>query len=271
MDDQNKRAAPVKLDERPSTSDRVKQAQEIQRRMEAADVRPAAKTAAPARTQTAAPVPTVFDVGAIRGGADIKAAPKTDPAIYARAQVDPSKLFGGGAQIELTGTPWKVISFETMLPVLFDKTAKPLASYQAKVPEQAAKTDQGVLFPVTLTADGEAPVTRAVLTSEDGKLTGAECRDEGDVNKLLSGSKGLLQQLFDSAFGPENMLGRNTAKLVNVAQSKHGAFADVTLSRGGETKTVSVNNFARPIPAGVDPSRANLVVTHYFSDRFDAE
>src|SRR4051812_36809601 len=104
MDDQNKRAAPVKLDERPSTADRVKIAQQMQRMMEQP---PAAKTSAPAqvaRPQTTTKVAAVFDVGAIRnGGTEIAPQIASNPAVYAKAQVDPSKLFGGGDTHELVG------------------------------------------------------------------------------------------------------------------------------------------------------------------------
>lgn len=269
MDDQNKRAAPVKLDERPSTADRVKQ---MQRLMEAASA-PAtsAKPTAPvARPQTTAPakVATVFDVGAVRtGGTDITPKVASNPAVYANVQVDPAKLFGGGAQLELTGNPWKVISFQTMLPVVFDNASKPGA--QASVPEKAAKTDQGLLFPVKLTTTGEKPVTRAVLTNAEGQLTGAECRTSGDVGKLLKGQNSIVDQLFNFAFGADKVL-PGKAKIVDVAPSKSGGFADVTVSRNGETKTVSVNNFGKPIPEGVDPRSANVIVAKYFSDSFDA-
>lgn len=270
MDDQNKRVAPVKMDDRPSTVDRVKQAQDMMRRMEQ---QPAAKPTATAQVSraqvaTTARVAAVFDVGQVRsGGADIKAQPKSDPSVYAKAQVAPAKLFGGGADVELVGNPWKVISFETMLPVVFDSASKPGA--QASVPDNAAKMDQGLLFPVKLESKGEQPVSRAVLTNEQGQLTGAECKNKGDLGKLLRGSNSIVDQLFSFAFGPEKAAG-GKSKILDVAPSKSGAFADVTLSRNGETKTVSVNNFAKPIPEGMEPSRANIFVAQYFKDRFDA-
>lgn len=270
MDDQNKRAAPVKLDERPSTADRVKQAQQMQRMMEQ-NAQPAAKTTAPAtvaRPQPTTRAATVFDVGSVRtGGTDIKPQVNANPAIYAKAQVDPSKLFGGDKLPELVGNPWKVISFETMLPAVFDNASKPGA--QAFVPEKAAKTEQGLLFPVKLETKGEPSVSRAVLTNEQGQLTGAECKNQSDLGKLLNGQNGIVDQLFAFAFGPEKS-GSGKAKILDVGPSKTGAFAEVKLFRNGETKTVAVNNFAKPIPEGAEPRSANLIVANYFKDSFAA-
>ncbi|MFL5320575.1 MAG: hypothetical protein ACJ790_13020, partial [Myxococcaceae bacterium] len=65
-----------------------------------------------------------------------------------------------------------------------------------------------------------------------------------------------------SAFGESK-----GAKLSSVSSGKQAAF-DVTVSKGDEVKTVQVNNFGRPIPAGVDPREANVFVANYFLDSF---
>lgn len=265
-DDQSKRAQQVTLNERPSTTDRVKQVQQLQRAMETQQARPAEKTVRTTAANAPRQAVKVFDVADVRRAGGEKLGLNkvtTDPTVYARAQVDPAKLFGGEQLPELVGNPWKVISFETMLPVVFD-TPKPIEQYSAKLPDQAAKTDQGLLFNVTLEpkAKGDKTIQRAVLTNDKGDLKGAECRNAGELNKLLTRSSSILDQLFASAFGDGS-----GAKLVNVQSSRKSAF-EVTVQRNDEVKTVPVNNFGLPIPAGMDPQDANILVANYFRDSF---
>lgn len=275
-DQQQKRAQPITLNDRPSTADRVRQIQEMQSRMEVQSAPPAKPAAAPETARKpAAPSPaqvtTAFDVGAVRAvGNDLRGehVQSKDPSIYAKAQVDAAKLFGPGNGVELTGNPWKVIDFSPHLPALFEPP-KPLAEYEARVPDEAAQTDQGLLFQVSLQPkDAKEPVlTRAVLTSGNGQLAGAECKNSGELSGLLSRAPALAQQIFMSAFGGVPPQG-SSPKILNVAPGRRAAF-DVTVGQGSDVRTVPVNNFGRPVPPGVDGARANLIVANYLVDRFE--
>lgn len=267
-DQDQKRAQQVTLNDRPSAADRVKQVQQLQQTMETQAPRSANKTQA-----TTAPKATVavFDVGDVRraGGEKLGVKPvTTDPAIYAKAQVDTSRLFGGGDAVpELVGNPWKVISFATMLPVVFD-APKPLEQYTAKLPEKAVKTEQGLLFNVALEPKnkGEKTIQRAVVTNDKGDLRGAECRNANEVHRLLTKSGGLMEQLFASAFG-DSASGAG-ARITNIASGRKAAF-EVTLAKDNDIRTVPLNNFGMPIPKGMEPQDANIFVANYLSDRFD--
>jgi len=273
---QQQRTQAVGLDDRPSTADRVRQIQEMQMQaaMEEVHSAPTQAPAAPPPTSTPATVKhaaTAFDVAPVQTvSTDIhgERVRGSDQATYAKAQVDPAKLFGGGDKIELTGTPWKVIDFTPFLPALF-KPAKPMEQYEARVPDQAAKTDQGVLFNVELhPKEGQEPVQqRAVLTTASGQLAGAECRNPGELSQLLSHAPALASQIMASAFGDAQPGAQ--PQIVNLTRGRRSAF-EAVVARGGETRSVQVNNFGRPVPPGVDGMRANLIVANYLNDRFEA-
>jgi len=270
------RAQALSLDDRPSPADRVKLIQEMQQQQEMAGLQealPPEVAPLPAAPEAAAVkhLSTAFDVAPVRQvstdihGAHVRG---NDPTLYAKAQVDHSQLFGQD-KIELKGNPWKVIDFTPFLPAVF-KPQKPMEHYEARVPEQAAKTDQGLLFHVELAPkEGqEPPLRRAVLTNGGGQLAGAECQNPSELTHLLSHAPALAMQIMSSAFGDAKP-GAAPAQITNVTRGRRSAF-EAVVSRGGESRAVQINNFGRPVPPGVDGLRANLIVSHYLSDRFEA-
>ncbi|MHB8879556.1 MAG: hypothetical protein ACYC8T_38165 [Myxococcaceae bacterium] len=269
-EDQNKRPAPVSVTERASPMDRVKQIQDLQRAAEAKPSLPARPAAAASGPEAPRAPMAAFEAQAVRRAtADVPRPTGAEQAIYGRAQVDPAKLFGG-EKIEVTGNPWKVISFATMLPVVFDPQ-KPLANYDAKVPPNAVKADEGLLFQVSLTPkDGKTPpLKRTVLTGPGGELRGVESRNAGELKSLLGRAAGLAGAVFKAAFGGAERPAAAPARVADVKAGKSGGY-DVTVSSGEESRSVAVNNFGLPLTGGIMPSRAHIDVASYMLDRFEA-
>ena len=262
-DDQSNRISPLARPESASPADRVKQIQDLQRSSEALPA------GGPRATEAGAadPTGTGFQAASVqRLGTELGAGRPTgkEQAVYARAQVDPAQLFGGGNQPEVMGNPWKVIDFGPMLPAVF---SVPLEEYEAKVPEKAVKTPHGLLFKVALQPrNHKLPVLRrAVLTRTDGELRGAECLDPAELEALLVKAPSLGQAVFTRAFGAADQHPR----VEGVGSAPDGGF-DVSVSRNGETRSVPVNNFGQALQKGVTPDRAHVDVASYWLDRFEA-
>lgn len=259
---QNRKAAPIGGAEPKSTADRVRQIQEMQR---AAEALPIAKpqtpvVAKPAATLPSAAVNDLWNVKATQAVAQNPLATKTtakEAVAFAKAQVEPSALFGAkGSDIEIVGNPWKIISFNESLPVVFEPP-RGLENYEAKVPEKAAKTEHGLLFTATLASkDGaEEPRTRSVLVSPQGALVGAECESAFILDRLI---KRLPSLPLAKAIGQEKF---------KVTDGKDSRF-EITLAKSG--KTFRASNFGLLIPEGQPASRFELVVAQYHLDGFDA-
>jgi hypothetical protein len=260
--------APIGQETPKSPADRVRLIQEMQRAAEAQQARPSAPQAAATQQAQAAPQAqgarvadhfNVKQVNAVQQALQAKPT-TTEVSAYAKAQASTQALFGG-PDIEVTGNPWKVIPFGDVLPGLFD-TEQPLANYEPVVPEQAVKTEQGLLFELGLKdKSGEGPVQkRAVLVDAQGRLAGAECRTPQQVQKLLTAAPWLL---------PSSAAGKDASW--RVAQGQGSAFTlqvDRSSGRGRTTEALPLNNFARA--ADARGKSVDLLVAQYFLDRFDA-
>jgi hypothetical protein len=272
MSQNERKPAPIGQEMPKTPADRVRLIQEMQQQAELQHAQAAAPQAQPqqaAPAQQATPMAqvggtpglsetfNVAQVNALRRAISAPTSPQ-EAAAYGRAQASTQALFGGGADIEILGNPWKVIPFGDVLPGLFEGAK---ATDQAEVPEKAVRTEDGLLFELGLTSAGsEKPTqTRAVLVDAQGLLAGAECKTPEDVTRLFTHVPHLLPQ---SA--------RDGAKW-QVLPGKDSAFAmriDRTSGRGRTTEALALNNFARPPDA--KGRLASLDVAHYFLDRFDA-
>lgn len=262
-DDQQKRAQSITPAERKSPADRAREIQELQRQSQSAPVqvqRPAAEVAQP---RPAVMAPNIARVAEAQKAAEKLGPGRTsasEQSVYAKMQADPAALFGGsGPRIEVTGNPWKVIDFSAFVPMVFVPQG-PVANYQPQVPNNAVRTEQGLLFQASLNAkDGaEPPQQRAVLVNDTGGVIGAECRSPSELSRLLSSTPAMADAIAANAFDG----GGKGARVRSVNPGREGAFS-VSVERGGDVKSVSVNNFGLP-------ERPNLIVADYWLDRFDA-
>ncbi len=262
-DDQPSRVKPISLDARKTTADRAREVQEVLRRSETSSAQQAQRTAQVARSSPAVMTVSVGRLAEAQKAAELLGPGRTsasEQAVYAKMQADPVVLFGGpGAKIEVTGNPWKVIDFSAFVPVVFASSRSP-EHYQPRVPKNAVKTEQGLLFQSSLTArDGAEPVqTRAVLVDDGGALIGAECRSPSELSTLMRSSPRVLVAIQASAF---SNLGKG-ARLQDVRAGRGGAY-EVRLERDGEVKSVAVNNFGVPL-------RPDLILADYHLDRYEA-
>jgi hypothetical protein len=261
--------APIGQETPKSPADRVRLIQEMQRAAEAQQARPSAPQAAATQQAQAAPQAqgarvadnfNVKQVNAVQQALQAKPT-STEVTAYAKVQASAQALFGKSTDIEVTGNPWKVIPFGDALPGLFDLD-QPLAHYEPVLPENAVKTEQGLLFEVGLKdKSGEGAVQkRAVLVDAQGRLAGAECRTPQQVQQLFTAAPWLL---------PASAAGKDVSW--RVAQGQGSAFSlqvDRSSGRGRTTEAMPLNNFARA--ADVRGKSVDLLVAQYFLDRFDA-
>lgn len=255
---QGRKPTPIGGTPAPSTADRVKQIQDLQRMTEAAPVTKK-PTAAPA--QPLMPSAKVDDLWNVQVTARTtnpllhKATPK-EQAVFGKAQVEPAALFGTKAGgVEILGNPWKIISFADTLPIVFEPP-RDLKEYDARIPEKAVKTEHGLLFQASLAAkdESEPTRTRAVLVSDKGALVGAECESAFILDRLI---KRLPSLPLAQAVGGERF---------KVTDGKNARF-QVTTKSG---KVFEASNFGLLIPKGQPPAKYDLVVAHYHLDTFDA-
>lgn len=242
-------------------ADRVRMIQDLQRASEAAQVQqPPVRTPAPA-AQPQAPK-SVSDAFAVKAANPVAQAltaktTRTEAATYAQLQRSASALFGAPSELEITGNPWKVISFADALPGLFDE----VGDAEVKVPENAVQTEHGALFEVGLSPKGaDAPKEkRAVLVNAQGQLAGAECKTPKDATRLLATAKWLLPVEATEA-----------GATWKVSEGRDSAFT-LELSRGAgkasRAEFFALDNFGRVTTSG---RRSDLDVASYFLDRFEA-
>lgn len=260
-------AAPVTLNDRPSPMDRVRQIQELQRASDAAAPSPSPAPAQVRTPESAAPrapaaVTTAFEVHrATLDAPALNAAPSSSHAVFAQAQVNAAKLFGGDAP-EVTGNPWKVIDFGAALPRVF-QPPRPLSDYQAQVPDKALQTPEGLLFQMSLVPkDGEgASLSRVVASAADGTVVGAECKSLQELRTLFALAPAVSRNVAAAAFGPSSSDARVGQPMLN----RRGGF-EVSVSRGDQARTVELNNLGQPAA----PGRGFVDLASYHLDRFEA-
>ena len=277
--------------------ERARQIQEMQRAMEAQQpqaqtfdsaqhaqqAQSAQSAQAATQAQVAQAAHAVFDPRPVTAAEQVLKQPPANPAeqaAYGKVQKDPAALFGQkGAQIEITGNPWKVISFADAVPGLLD-LKKPLADYDVKVPEEAVKLKEGALFNLSVTpkaaGSSEPAQKKAVLVDNQGRLKGAEFGNKDALQKALTSIPSFAQSVFQAVFGegvlkdePKNL------KVKNVAVGSRSAY-EVTLERKNEvdgkwrTETATLNNFGLKVPPSSDPKRFDIIVANYYLDGFQA-
>lgn len=288
QDPNQNRVAGITGAEAKTPLDRAKQIQEMQRQLESTPVQP--QPAGPAQVKdTQAAVSTtlqkaveVFDAKPVEQVNLIKGPSNTaaDSGVYGAKQVDESALFGAkSSDIEVTGPVWKVIPFGPPQTSALADLKKPLENYHVHIPQQTVKHKEGNLFQLTFTpkAGGEAPVKKAVITDDKGNLKGAEVKNKGQLERILTEVPQFTLSLFQSVFGEgvQKDSPKTQHRVVSVETGKKSAY-EVKIERKNDldgkwkSETVTLNNFGLRVPPSNDPRRHDIVVAMYYLDRFQA-
>ncbi len=259
----------------------IQQMQEAQRMAELAPVQiqPTEALSAPATTASAAQHLAMFDVNPV-AQVNVLQTASADPAsqiAYGKNQAEPAAVWGTkGADIEVTGVPWKIIPFG---PSSIMDLKKPESEYHFTLPPQAIVTKKGLLLELTATPKTpgtEQPQKRAVLVSntKEATLKGADWGSAAALKKGIESIPDFAVSFFSSLFKDPVKPGelKDRVRLISVEKGTKSAYV-VKAERKSEVDgrwrgaTDLFNNFGLKVPASNDSSNHDIKL-EYYRDHF---
>lgn len=282
MGNENNQQGPVQglsgSSEKMSPWDRFRQYQELQRlqQQHLNFLAESAATPSLVKAEQAQPGEALLEPGAVFHAQQVSPVAidaKVQPTAqkdYAAVQVSVDKLFGADPELAIIAPPWKVLDFgPPQFQALLD-TPAPLAEPSFESSNQAVQLKQGNL--VQLAATGNAPgserQTRLVLLDDEGKIKGAQFKDERGLARALKEVPQYAQSLLRSVFGEAAKVPSNF-RVLDVKRGQQSSY-EVSIEQRNpvdgkrQEKTVLLNNFGLKVPpSSNDPHRFDLAVAAY--------